>query len=133
MFDWGIWIWQIDRCAFYPPAAALPPPASAHRRVLIWMARLCDGFKNPNGFSRVRGRCGGDFSGAHEFAQSTAVGKQIAEALMVHQRGLGRRARIERVRDLLAQVGMDDPRMPNSFPHQLSGAAAAGHDCHGSG
>ena len=49
------------------------------------------------------------------------VGKQITEALMVHQRGMERQARMTRVRELLADVGMDDPRMPNSFPHQLSG------------
>lgn len=49
------------------------------------------------------------------------AGKQIAEALLIHQRGLGRRGRVEKVRELLAQVGLDDPRIPNSFPHQLSG------------
>ena len=48
-------------------------------------------------------------------------GKQIAEALLIHQPRLGRRARIDRVRALLADVGLDDPRIPNAFPHQLSG------------
>jgi len=49
------------------------------------------------------------------------AGKQIAEALLIHQRGLGRRGRIAKVRELLAQVGLEDPRIPNAFPHQLSG------------
>ncbi len=49
------------------------------------------------------------------------AGKQILEALKVHQPHLRRRARIDKVRGLLAQVGLEDPRIPDSFPHLLSG------------
>ena len=49
------------------------------------------------------------------------AGKQIAEALLIHQPRLRRAGRIARVRALLAQVGLEDPRIANSFPHQLIG------------
>ncbi len=49
------------------------------------------------------------------------AGKQILEALRVHQPNLRRRARIDKVRRLLSQVGLEDPRIPDSFPHVLSG------------
>ncbi|MGB0785194.1 MAG: dipeptide ABC transporter ATP-binding protein [Alphaproteobacteria bacterium] len=49
------------------------------------------------------------------------AGKQISEALRVHQPALGHQGRINRVHELLVQVGLEEPRIPNSFPHQLSG------------
>ncbi len=49
------------------------------------------------------------------------VGWQIAEALRTHT-GLGRRARRERVLELLRQVGIPAPESRvSAFPHQLSG------------
>lgn len=49
------------------------------------------------------------------------VGFQIGEALQAHL-GLGRKARAERVVELLAEVGIPDPaRRARAFPHQLSG------------
>jgi dipeptide transport system ATP-binding protein len=49
------------------------------------------------------------------------VGFQIGEALKTHL-GLARKARHERVVELLAEVGIPDPaRRARAFPHQLSG------------
>lgn len=49
------------------------------------------------------------------------VGKQIEEVLITHEK-MDRKARKERVVDLLAQVGIDAPKVRiRSYPHQLSG------------
>lgn len=51
-----------------------------------------------------------------------AVGDQIAEALQVHNRELGRRAARARAVELLDLVGIAQPeRRARSFPHELSG------------
>jgi len=48
------------------------------------------------------------------------VGSQIEETLRAH--GVDRETAKSRVREVLLQVGLDDPeRVRNSFPHQLSG------------
>jgi peptide/nickel transport system ATP-binding protein len=50
------------------------------------------------------------------------IGRQIAEALRVHQPGLDRTAADARVLDLLASVEVSDPRrIARSFPHEVSG------------
>ena len=50
------------------------------------------------------------------------VGDQIAEALEVHQRDIGRRAARARAVELLELVGIAQPeRRARSFPHELSG------------
>ncbi|MFC4144752.1 ABC transporter ATP-binding protein [Micromonospora mangrovi] len=49
------------------------------------------------------------------------VGHQITEAIRTH-RPVGRRAADQRVHELLASVGLDDPRrIIRSYPHELSG------------
>ncbi|WP_022662739.1 ABC transporter ATP-binding protein [Paucidesulfovibrio longus] len=49
------------------------------------------------------------------------VGRQIAEPLMLH-RGMSERQALERAEDLLAQVGIPNPRVrARAFPHELSG------------
>lgn len=49
------------------------------------------------------------------------IGTQIAEVLRAHQ-ALDRKSRIQRIHELLAEVGLDDPeRIGSSYPHQLSG------------
>jgi peptide/nickel transport system ATP-binding protein len=50
------------------------------------------------------------------------VGEQIAEAVRVHQRGLGRRAVRERVLDAMQAVALPDAaRRYGDYPHQFSG------------
>ncbi len=50
-----------------------------------------------------------------------AVGEQIAEPIRIH-RGLGRRAAADAAVDLLARVGIPDPRRrAGQYPHELSG------------
>jgi glutathione transport system ATP-binding protein len=50
------------------------------------------------------------------------VGDQIAEALEVHNRGIGKRAAQTRAVELLELVGIAQPeRRARSFPHELSG------------
>ena len=50
------------------------------------------------------------------------VGDQIAEAIEVHQRDVGRRVARTRAIELLELVGIGQPeRRANSFPHELSG------------
>jgi peptide/nickel transport system ATP-binding protein len=50
------------------------------------------------------------------------VGDQIAEALEVHNRDIGKRAARTRAIELLELVGIGQPeRRANSFPHELSG------------
>jgi peptide/nickel transport system ATP-binding protein len=50
------------------------------------------------------------------------VGDQIAEAIEVHQRNVGRRAARRRAVELLELVGIAQPdRRARSFPHELSG------------
>ncbi|HZR64582.1 MAG TPA: ABC transporter ATP-binding protein [Terriglobales bacterium] len=49
------------------------------------------------------------------------IGTQIAEVLRAHE-ALDRKGRIQRIHELLAEVGLDDPeRIGSSYPHQLSG------------
>lgn len=51
-----------------------------------------------------------------------SVGDQIAEAIEIHQRGIGRRAARKRAVELLDLVGINQPdRRAKSFPHELSG------------
>ena len=50
-----------------------------------------------------------------------SIGQQIAEPLMKHL-GMGRRAARKRTEELLAEVGIPEPRRRlDTFPHQLSG------------
>ncbi|MFV0496516.1 dipeptide ABC transporter ATP-binding protein [Mycobacterium sp.] len=50
------------------------------------------------------------------------VGDQIAEAIRVHQRGIGRKAAELRAVDLLDLVGISQPQQrARAFPHELSG------------
>jgi peptide/nickel transport system ATP-binding protein len=50
------------------------------------------------------------------------VGEQIAEAVRVHQRGLGRRAVRERVLEAMQEVALPDAaRRYGDYPHQFSG------------
>ncbi len=50
------------------------------------------------------------------------VGRQLAEAVAVHRRGLGRRGVRQRVLDLLDKVAIPDARRRvSSYPHELSG------------
>jgi peptide/nickel transport system ATP-binding protein len=50
------------------------------------------------------------------------IGRQIAEAVRVHQPGLDRVAADERVLDLLESVDVSDPRrIARSYPHEVSG------------
>jgi peptide/nickel transport system ATP-binding protein len=50
------------------------------------------------------------------------VGEQIAEALRVHQPGLGRRAVRERVLEAMREVALpDSPKRYRDYPHQFSG------------
>src|SRR6188472_4231373 len=50
------------------------------------------------------------------------VGDQIAEAIEIHQRDIGRRAARARAIELLELVGISQPeRRSRSFPHELSG------------
>ncbi len=50
------------------------------------------------------------------------VGNQIGEALRIHQPGLSRSARAERVTELLRDVGIPDPdRRATQYPHEYSG------------
>lgn len=99
------------------------PPAELQAGSQIILNGQDVGALRPRELRRVRGRDVGVIfqEPMNSLNPLQRAGKQIAEALMVHQRGMGRRARVERVRELLAQVGLDDPRIPNAFPHQLSG------------
>jgi oligopeptide/dipeptide ABC transporter ATP-binding protein len=55
------------------------------------------------------------------FNPSTIVGRQVAEALLIHEGGHYRNMH-DRVRSALASVGLPDPeRVMNAFPHELSG------------
>ncbi|MEO3761316.1 ABC transporter ATP-binding protein [Mycobacterium sp. B14F4] len=50
------------------------------------------------------------------------VGDQIAEAIRIHQRGVGKQAALARAVELLELVGIAQPdRRARSFPHELSG------------
>jgi oligopeptide transport system ATP-binding protein len=50
-----------------------------------------------------------------------SIGRQIAEAVIVHE-GTGRQVALRRAVELLDMVGIPDPaRRAHSFPHQLSG------------
>lgn len=49
------------------------------------------------------------------------IGDQIAEVILAHER-VGRRAALDRARDLLASVRMPEPELRlRAYPHQLSG------------
>ena len=54
------------------------------------------------------------------------VGDQIAEAIEIHQRDVGRRAARTRAIELLELVGIAQPeRRARPFPHELSGGSAS--------
>ncbi len=74
--------------------------------------------------SRVRGRLVGTVFQDPMSALTPVytVGDQIAEALRVHQRDLGRNAARTRAVELLDLVGISQPqRRARAFPHELSG------------
>jgi peptide/nickel transport system permease protein len=53
------------------------------------------------------------------------VGRQLAELVAVHDRGLSRAGRRQRVLELLGQVGLPDPaEVAGRYPHQISGGMA---------
>ena len=59
------------------------------------------------------------------------IGEQIAEAIRLHQDIEGRDLE-ERTIDMMQLVGISMPEKRfRDYPHQLSGHAAAGADCHG--
>jgi peptide/nickel transport system ATP-binding protein len=61
------------------------------------------------------------FQGAlHSLNPLHRVGRQIAEPVLLHDRGATRRSGEGRVAELLDQVGLA-PRLARSYPHQLSG------------
>ncbi len=50
------------------------------------------------------------------------IGAEVAEPLRLHRRDIGRPARLARVKELLARVGMPDvDRRLSQYPHELSG------------
>jgi oligopeptide/dipeptide ABC transporter ATP-binding protein len=49
------------------------------------------------------------------------VGSQIDEAIAIHHPRVRRRVRSERVRSLLAEVGLSGPARARQYPHELSG------------
>jgi peptide/nickel transport system ATP-binding protein len=74
--------------------------------------------------SRIRGRVVGTVFQDPMSALTPVypVGQQIAEALRVHQRDLGRTAAATRAVELLELVGISQPqRRAKAFPHELSG------------
>jgi oligopeptide/dipeptide ABC transporter ATP-binding protein len=74
---------------------------------------------------RMREVRGGDIAMVYQDPMSSLnplmhVGRQIEETLRAH--GTSREAARERTREVLVQVGLDDPeRVRMSYPHQLSG------------
>ena len=53
---------------------------------------------------------------------SLTIGAQLAEALLVHDRDLGRRSAVRRAVELLGLVGIPEPdRRARDYPHQWSG------------
>jgi oligopeptide/dipeptide ABC transporter ATP-binding protein len=74
---------------------------------------------------RLREVRGGDIAMVYQDPMSSLnpllrVGRQIEETLRAH--GSSREAAIARTREVLVQVGLDDPeRVRMSYPHQLSG------------
>lgn len=50
------------------------------------------------------------------------IGKQVAEAMLIHRKGLSRKTALARAVDLLDQVGLPDAgSAARAYPHQLSG------------
>ena len=77
-----------------------------------------------NEMSRIRGKSIGTVFQDPMSALTPVytVGDQIAEALQVHQRDIGRRAARTRAVELLELVGIAQPeRRASAFPHELSG------------
>jgi peptide/nickel transport system ATP-binding protein len=77
-----------------------------------------------NQMSRIRGKSIGTVFQDPMSALTPVytIGDQIAEALEVHHRDMGRRAARARAVELLELVGIDQPdRRAISFPHELSG------------
>ncbi len=48
------------------------------------------------------------------------IGDQIAEAILIHEKGVSKEEALERAQKLLEMVGID-PRRVKSYPHELSG------------
>ena len=77
-----------------------------------------------NQMSRIRGKAIGTVFQDPMSALTPVytVGDQIAEALEIHQPGIGQRAARTRAIELLELVGIAQPeRRARSFPHELSG------------
>ncbi len=56
---------------------------------------------------------------------SMRVGKQVAETLMIHDRGLGKRGAFAQALEMLNAVSIPDPNhMAKRYPHELSGGMA---------
>jgi oligopeptide/dipeptide ABC transporter ATP-binding protein len=56
---------------------------------------------------------------------SMRVGKQVAETLMIHDRGLSKRRAWSQAADMLNAVSIPDPKhMAKRYPHELSGGMA---------
>ncbi|MFB3820028.1 MAG: ABC transporter ATP-binding protein, partial [Candidatus Methylomirabilales bacterium] len=53
------------------------------------------------------------------------VGRQVAETLLIHDRSLGRKAAASAAAEMLARLGIPDPkRVASRYPHELSGGMA---------
>ena len=53
------------------------------------------------------------------------VGRQVAETLLIHDRSINGKTARERAVDMLAQLGIPDPkRVARRYPHELSGGMA---------
>jgi peptide/nickel transport system ATP-binding protein len=103
-------------------AGLLPPHAEVSGSVRLHGEELLG--RSDAEMSRVRGRRIGTVFQDPMSALTPVytVGDQIAEALRIHQRDLGKRAARARAVELLELVGIAQPeRRARAFPHELSG------------